>query len=136
MSGKMTHCFFPVIPRLIMICGVAALLRVGYVSADDPEAKVQVVTYAQDIRPLLEKHCVECHSGWFPDGGLRLDTIDAILKGGNSGPAIVPGSPDKGWLMYSLTNADQRRMQMPPNGERLSRQQVNMIKEWIKQGTK
>jgi mono/diheme cytochrome c family protein len=106
------------------------------VSADDSKAKVRTVTYSQDIRPLLEKHCVECHSGWFPDGGLRLDTIDAIFKGGNSGPVIVPGSPDKGWLMYSLTTAGQRRMQMPPNGERLSQQQVNLIKEWIKHGAK
>ncbi len=134
MSGKLTHFFRSVIPLLIIICSVSALLHVDYVFADDPKAKVQIVTYSQDIRPLLKKHCVECHSGWFPDGGLRLDSIDAIFKGGNSGPAIVPGSPDKGWLMYSLTKARQRRMQMPPNGERLSQQQVNLLKEWIRQG--
>ena len=134
MSGKLTQFFRSVIPLLTIVCGISALLRVDYVFADDPKAKVQIVTYLKDIRPLLEKHCVECHSGWFPDGGLRLDSIGAIFKGGNSGLAIVPGSPDKGWLMYSLTKASQRRMQMPPNGERLSQEQVNLIKEWIKHG--
>ena len=132
----MTKFFRFAVALPMITCGLAVLSHVGVVSADDPMVKPRFVTYSQDIRPLLEKHCVECHSGWFPDGGLRLDTIDAILKGGKSGPAIVPGFPDKGWLTYSLSTAANRRMQMPPSGDRLSQSQVDLIKEWLKQGAR
>ncbi len=138
MFGKAIHLFQRVVqvPLLVSISGITVLLCDDHASAGDPQVGRRIVTYAQDIRPLLDKHCVECHSGWFPDGGLRLDTIDAIYKGGNSGPAIVPGAPQKGWLTYSLTNTGQRGMQMPPDGEQLSQQQVELLKQWIEQGAR
>ena len=92
------------------------------------------ITYADHIRPILERHCVDCHEGWFPKGGLRLDSLEAIREGGRSGPAIVPGSPEKGWLLYSLRLEDGRRNKMPPGNTRLSDQEMRLITEWVRQG--
>ncbi len=103
--------------------------------ADNPEVKTPpAVAFEKHIKPIFQKHCIECHSGWFPAAGLRLDSVDAILKGGNSGPAVVPGSPDKGWLMYSLSGKENQGMQMPPDGKKLSAEQIRIIAEWIARG--
>ncbi len=121
---------------LVTVSAASALINTDYVRAADLGAIPQTVRYSRHVRPILDAHCVECHHGWFPDGGLRLDSLDGIRKGGNSGPAIVPGFPDKGWLMHTLTRAKPRRLQMPPEGKPLSPQQVELIAHWIRQGAK
>ena len=89
------------------------------VAGQTPEDRSATVTYAQDVKPVLDKYCAHCHGGWFPKAGLRLDSLQGILKGGRSGPAIVPGEPAKGWLMRSLRLEDGRRGKMPPGKQRL-----------------
>lgn len=94
-----------------------------------------VVTYAADVRPLLERHCNSCHSGWFPSASLDLSNLADILKGGKSGPLVVAGRPDKGWLMFSITRASGRQ-RMPPEGKGapLSDADKALIGRWIEQG--
>ena len=58
-------------------------------------ASAEPLGFERDLRPVFERHCVECHSGWFPSGGLRLNRLENILAGGPSGPAVIPGRPDK-----------------------------------------
>jgi cytochrome c553 len=86
------------------------------------------------IRPLLSEHCFKCHSGRAQKlrGGLRLDSRDLLLKGGESGPAVVPGEPAQSRLIEAVSyhNPD---LQMPPKS-RLSEQQVRDLAEWVKRG--
>lgn len=94
-----------------------------------------VIRYESDIRPMFDKHCTSCHSGWFPDARLDLSSLEGVRKGGKSGPLVVAGKPDKGWLMYVLTRASGRQ-QMPPEGERLSAMQIQQIRDWILAGAR
>ena len=95
-----------------------------------------VTTYQQDVRPILERHCVDCHSGWFPDAGLDLSERTAILAGARSGPLVVAGKPDKGWLMHSITRATGRQQMPPADKPPLSEQEKAVLVHWIEQGLK
>ena len=67
------------------------------------------------IRPVLVKHCYECHSSVSgkSKGGLMLDTKHGIRTGGDSGPAVVPGHPAKSLLLTARTHADPD-LELPP----------------------
>ena len=95
----------------------------------------QTEFFETKIRPLLTKNCYKCHSSESlkVKGGLLLDTRDGLLKGGDTGPAIVPGDPDKSLLIKAVryTDAD---LQMPPKGDKLSNHQINDLVTWVKMG--
>ncbi|OMH38131.1 c-type cytochrome domain-containing protein [Motiliproteus sp. MSK22-1] len=97
---------------------------------------VAEVSYDKQIKPILDEYCVECHSGWFPDGGLRLDTRENILEGGKQGAAVIPGKPGKGWLINLIKTEPGRYSKMPPGKEQLDTEQINMIKNWIAEGAR
>ena len=85
------------------------------------------------IRPLLVDHCFQCHSGKKTRGGLALDTREGLLKGGVSGPAIVPGSADKSLLIASVrhTNPD---LKMPQKAPKLSDEAIADLVRWVNLG--
>ena len=92
--------------------------------------------FENKIRPLLIEHCLKCHDGSAPDkpkGGLALDTRAGWEKGGEHGPAIVPGQPDKSLLIRSIRYTD-KELQMPPKGKQLSAAQVALFEEWVRLG--
>jgi hypothetical protein len=86
------------------------------------------------IRPLLVEHCYECHSGTGKKnkGGLRLDSRQGWTKGGESGPAIVPGRPDDSLLIRGIRGWD-KDFTMPPD-KPLAAAQVADLVEWVKRG--
>lgn len=83
------------------------------------------------IRPLLVDNCLECHGAEKHKGGLRLDVRAAMLKGGDTGPAIVPGKPDKSPLIEAIRYEGE--VQMPPK-KKLSSDQIAALTDWVKQG--
>ncbi len=87
------------------------------------------------IRPILVEHCYSCHSAQSEKvrGGLLLDTREGLLKGGETGPAIVPGDPEKSLLIRAVRYADEH-LHMPPKGQRLSPDQVADLESWIRLG--
>ena len=87
------------------------------------------------IRPLLADKCYKCHSRDADKvkGGLMLDTREAWLHGGNTGPAIVPGKPDESLLISAVRYKDED-LQMPPKGEKLSDAQIADLTEWVRRG--
>ncbi len=87
------------------------------------------------IRPVLVNHCYKCHSQGAEKikGGLLLDTRDGVLKGGDSGPAIVPGNPDKSRLMTAVRYQD-KDLQMPPNDQKLPDDVIADLERWIREG--
>ena len=95
-----------------------------------------VLSYTEHIHPILDKHCIQCHGRWFPKGGLRLHTVEATRKGGNSGPGVIPGEPEKGWLMFSILPRKARPPLMPPSGPYLDDEEIEQLQEWIRQGAR
>ncbi len=92
------------------------------------------VSYVQDIRPLLEAHCVKCHSGEDAKNDLRLDTVTGLLKGGESGdPVFIPKDPVSSQIISRVISSDPH-LQMPPKGERLPAAAVDLLKRWISTG--
>jgi hypothetical protein len=93
------------------------------------------VDYLRDIKPLLAKNCYECHGAQKQRADLRLDTATGALKGGRSGPAIVPGRSNQSKLIKAVTGADDTKL-MPPREPRLTAKQIDLLKAWIDQGAK
>jgi hypothetical protein len=84
------------------------------------------------IRPVLAGICFKCHGGQKESGGLRVDARAALLEGGDSGPALVPGKPDQSLLLQALRYT-RKDLRMPP-GKRLPDRVVADFAAWIKQG--
>ena len=83
------------------------------------------------VRPLLARECYVCHTATHM-GGLELNSRQALLKGGNSGSAIVPGKPDQSLLLQAV-NYTHAKLKMPPSGQ-LRDAEIRDLTEWIQQG--
>ncbi len=94
----------------------------------------KIAFFEKTIRPILIKRCYECHSveSGKSKGGLLIDSRDAILKGGDSGPALLAGNPDKSHLIESVRYQNQD-LQMPPKGA-MPAAEVKALEEWVKMG--
>ena len=98
-------------------------------AGEDPVAQ-----FEQEVRPIFEKRCFECHGPDKQKGGLRLDLKSSALEGGESGePAVVPGKSAESQLIKFVTSKDPDDA-MPPKGERLGAEQVAALKHWIDMG--
>jgi len=83
------------------------------VSKLPPPAAAKGLTYDKDVRPLFQASCIRCHGEERPKAGLRLDSLDAVLKGGHDGKVIVPGDSKKSLLVVAAAQVDEE-MAMPP----------------------
>ncbi len=120
---------FPALLSALLAAEGAA--RPPQASPDDREG---IDFFERKIRPVLVEKCYSCHSpqAKILKGGLRLDTKDLLLKGGDTGPSIVPGDPDKSLLLKAIRYQDED-LQMPPK-ERLSAAQVADFEAWVRRG--
>jgi hypothetical protein len=87
---------------------------------------------AERVRALLETRCASCHGAEKQKGGLRLDSREALLRGGESGPGAVEGDPDRSLLLRAVRH-EAGELRMPPK-ERLPGDQVELLSRWIKGG--
>ncbi len=118
---------------LVMAAGAAAVTL-----ADEP-LRPESSSAAEDqqlgvaVRDLLQARCWSCHGPQRREAGLRLDERGLILSGGDSGLAVVAGNPDGSRLLQRVRSrmADE---QMPPEGERLSPGQVQLLTDWVQRG--
>jgi hypothetical protein len=88
--------------------------------------------FEKKVRPVFAEHCYKCHSGQAKKlkGGLRLDTVAGIRKGGDTGPLFVPGKPKQSLLVTALRHED---VAMPPDGK-LPDAVVNDVVAWVERG--
>jgi len=112
---------------LIVALGFAMLLTPA--RADDEEF------FESKIRPILVEHCYKCHSleGDKAKGGLRVDTRDALRAGGDSGPGVVPGQPEKSLLLTAIRH-DDPDFEMPPKKAKLPVSIAADFEKWIASG--
>src|SRR6185503_8440330 len=84
------------------------------------------------VRPVLVENCQKCHGPAKQWNGLRLDSREALLRGGDSGPAIVPGKPDESRLIRAVRHTDDE-FQMPPDSKLKDRQIADLVR-WVEMG--
>ncbi len=118
---------------VLLVALTAAALLTGLLTVPVPAA--DAVDYERSVRPILKEHCWSCHGPLEQRANLRLDTSRSVLKGGESGPAAVPGSPDTSPLILRVTSSDDDfRMPPPEDGTPLSGEQISVLRLWIEQG--
>jgi mono/diheme cytochrome c family protein len=112
--------------------GLAAFATAAYGGSAEPAG---IEFFEKHIRPVLVEHCHQCHSAESDKvkGGLLVDTREGLLKGGDSGPALVPGDPDKSLIIKAVRYNDEN-LQMPPKGKKLTDEQIKHLEEWVKIG--
>jgi hypothetical protein len=111
----------------------AAFAQTGPTPANQDREGVEY--FEQRIRPVLAERCYSCHSARAKKlkGGLRLDTLEGLERGGAAGRAIVPGDPDRSPLIRALRYGTDEELKMPPSG-RLPASVVSDFETWVKRG--
>ena len=97
-----------------------------------PSAAPGQVDFREQVLPILENTCMQCHGSAVAMGGLRLHTRTDLLKGGDSGPAVVPGRSSESRLVHLVAGVGE--LKMPMQGQPLSDRQVGILRAWIDQG--
>src|SRR5688572_17758442 len=88
--------------------------------------------FSEKVRPLLESRCITCHGPDKVKGNLRMDSRAALLKGGDSGPALVPGKPSESLLLQAVLHT-KKDLEMPPK-EKLTATEIAILERWIIDG--
>ncbi|BBO34699.1 PSD1 and planctomycete cytochrome C domain-containing protein [Lacipirellula parvula] len=84
------------------------------------------VDFAHEVIPLLQKHCASCHTNGTYKGGMSLDTRESLLDSG-----MVEAGDSSASYLIDLVTSDDPKMQMPPKGERLTAEEVTVLRRWI-----
>ena len=112
--------------------GVARNALLGTEVQQNKPAAAKSVTFEEDIRPLVQSKCWRCHGEKTHKAGLDLTNVVGILKGGESGPAVIPGKPDES-VLYEKVHSGA----MPPSKkDRLTATEVATIRRWIETGAR
>src|SRR5688572_15900716 len=99
-------------------------------AADSGPTPEQVRFFESRVRPLLSTHCFSCHGPQKQQSGLRLDSRAALIKGGDQGPAIVPGKPEDSLLLEAVRHEG---LKMPPK-QKLRAEEVDALAQWVRMG--
>ncbi len=111
--------------RMLFIgCFLLVLGISSTVCAEEP------ASFVEDIAPLLEKHCIRCHSPGNPKGHLSLDSSKHLTENNY----LSPGKPESSYLLEQISSSDGTKPAMPKEGEPLSKSEIDMFRRWIKQG--
>lgn len=113
------------------ICAVSLLAP--SVGIARPAAAKATVTYAHDVAPILNAHCITCHKGTHPPKGLNLTTYKLIMKGASGGVKVVKPGHAATSLLYTVLKGHP--VQMPPSGA-IAAGKITTIQKWINQGAK
>src|SRR5258708_4319356 len=101
---------------ILVRCGLAAFGALVALATFLPAAENPAVEHFEKrVRPLLIERCHKCHLADKTKGGLRLDSAEALRRGGESGPVIVPGKPDESLLIQAVRH--EQGLKMPPDGK-------------------
>ncbi|MCA9015146.1 MAG: PSD1 domain-containing protein [Planctomycetaceae bacterium] len=134
MPARLRDRFFSFVkqsPSGLLIAAV--VLSVSQLSAAEKQPNQQQIQFFEaKIRPLLIKHCYDCHGADEQESGLRVDTFKGIAKGGKAGSLLIPGKPEQS-LLITAVKYQSPDLQMPPD-EKLSKQEIEDLTNWVKMG--
>lgn len=126
------------ISRFVITAAILGLLLTasarGQTSGVNPANRVSEARFSRDIQPLLAKHCIVCHGPDDAEAGLSLvDPAAAVARLDSGQTAIVPNRPEESELLHRVTSTDPS-LRMPPEGERLSDEEIAHLRSWIQNG--
>lgn len=132
--------------QLLTLCGISTLASFALAGPVDttklpPAAAKPGVTFATDIKPILDKSCVKCHGAEKPKAKLRLDSLEGALKGSADGKIIEAGNSAKSPMVHAIGQLGDEDHWMPPKNNKakiapLTTEQIGLIRAWIDQGAK
>ena len=119
--------------RTVLAALIPTALAIAHASGQEPQPSAEAVRFFEArIRPVLADQCLKCHGPEKQKAGLRLDSRSAMLGGGDTGPAIVPGQPEESLLVAALGYGEDGP-QMPPS-KKLSNEQIDAFSRWVEMG--
>jgi mono/diheme cytochrome c family protein len=122
----------------VMHLVVLLLISAGLSSCDKAETpQLQKVTYTDDVEPIIQKHCAECHVTGLQGArasGLLMDSYESLMKGTPVGQVIHPGSPMSSSLYILISGKDKLTINMPHGKKPLSDEEIETIRVWIETG--
>lgn len=118
---------------MTVMCGARSWALTPEQEASLPPAASRTIHFSNDIKPILETSCIKCHGRGKSKGGFKLDNRDELLKGGDSGPAILPGKSLESYLIELVAGVDPDNV-MPQKGSKLTAVQVGLLRAWVDQG--
>ena len=114
-------------PASLCILFLCPLLLIGCTTKISPGHPP--LAFSSDLSPFMVTYCIECHGQEAQEAGLDLRSVELMLKGGESGPALVPGQPDESLLLSMVLDRH-----MPPDGEMPNAGEIDLLTRWILQG--
>lgn len=121
-------------PRLALLATTLVVITTLSLAADKlPPPADRKIDFAKDVRPLLEKNCWGCHGAKKQESGLRLDSRDALLRGGDIGKVIAAGDSERSRLIVLVSGTDPQTV-MPPDGPQFKPEEVGILRAWVDQG--
>ena len=126
----------PIGPVGLVLMGVVADLNgfsLGKKKENQPvrEPAKEELSFERDIHGLFGKYCFDCHGAEKTEAGLDLRGLEVMLKGGEGGPAIVPGKPAESLLLELMESGE-----MPPDGARPKAEDIELVRRWIAEGAR
>jgi len=133
----MTRSYFDCALRrgaTLLFAAAIGSATVPFVRADSADSKLNEAdqVFLDKVQPLLASRCITCHGPEKSEGGLRLDSREAILTGGDSGPAFVHGKPNES-LLLTAVKATHEELKMPPK-DKLPAKDIALLERWIEDG--
>ncbi len=124
--------------RTSLIFSIAVVLIAARTQAQENSARTEAVStdtkiefFEKRVRPVLTERCIECHGPEKQEAGLRMDALDNLVKGGDSGPAIVPGDSSRSLLVQAIRHENQ--LAMPPDSN-LTESEIAGLQQWVDDG--
>src|SRR5437016_11633889 len=115
---------------------IASVFSIGQAAEPKNGASADIEFFENRIRPILVERCYKCHSADKKQskGGLKLDSRDHVLKGGDSGPVVIPGRPEGSLLIRAIRRTDKDLKMPPAADDTLTPAQVQDFVAWVKMG--
>ena len=128
----MFRLFLPFFLPILLVCQTVGQDLPGQ---EAPAAKQQeTVDFAKDIQPLFAAKCYSCHGDEKHESGLRINSRDAALRGGDNGRLLTASNSEESMLAQVLNGTHESVERMPADDEPLSAEQISLVRKWIDQG--
>jgi cytochrome c len=134
-----THKKISVFAGAVVLASIAVLWQPKPVAAANDPAPGTVEFYQQKVKPIFEANCYRCHGGMNHRGGLSLETMAGMLKGGHDGSVLVPGHPEQSLLVKLIRHQGPKDDPMPmppPPREKISDADIATVTAWVAAGAK